>query len=126
VSLNNSPPLISTPEQPGAPSGKKSPIGLGKPSRPRPLSALSELHQVPGSVRTPLSSSTLLQPTAASAARAAAQNGASNGGDRSPGVNNHNPNASPLSQSAIEPRRLSVSRRERSKLHKSAVAGRLA
>lgn len=85
-------------------------IGLGKPSqRLRPGSSggpLSELKQLPA--RSSLASSTLMQPTAASAAKAAL----------------HDKTASPSSDaspsSADSRRRLSL-RHERSKLHRGAV-----
>jgi kinesin family protein 18/19 len=102
---------LSTPEA-AQPLSKASSLGLGKPSRPpsRPTSVLGELHQIPA-VRSALSSSTLMQPTAASAARAAAQS------TDKLAV----PTPSPHAKPTTEPRRSSVTRRERSKLHKSAA-----
>lgn len=88
---------------------KPAPIGLGKPSqRIRPGSAmsggpLSELRQLPP--RSSLQNSTLMQPTAASAAKAALH-GTSPDSDNSPASDSR--------------RRLSL-RHERSKLHRGAA-----
>lgn len=104
----------TSPTEPPTPvaSGKVTPIGMGKPSRPPSrTSVLGELHQIPpSSGRSSLTSSTLHHPTAASAARSTPQEK-----QLAP------TEASPLAQSTSAYRRTSVSRRERSKLHKGGV-----